>query len=902
MMNERDESKKNLPGSFFLLLLLSLLAVASLQNFISTKRANVSFSYQLEHLVNLGMLVPEESKKVAQNDKLVTFTGKFHKELSEEGQERFKYLDRLNQQHQLKNEKDYTLESLAKEKAQVEAAAKWYLSVSAYKAESSGFRVVGEIYDTPQLANHIILADQPEAAVNLRLLEQEFSAGVSNVKEFEAKLYTLLNHFRSPVLGIGNEQMKHRLRDLDQELSVKRSSQVDEQQKLAFYKEVLAEIGELSQSLAKVQDHVRLSELRSVRNYYQDLQDLQRINDALESNEAQVEKLRPLQVTWFFNDKELSTRSLEKENAETYSHWFSSAKQEWENFPNNKDARFKAPDQPRNKVLERVFKSVEPSPNYAGYFMTFLPVMILFGVLYFVFSRQMKGMGNTAMNFGKSTAKMHPKGTTKVTFADVAGIDEAKEELEEIVDFLKDPSKFTVLGGRIPKGVLCIGPPGTGKTLIARAVAGEAGRPFFSISGSDFVEMFVGVGASRVRDLFEKAKKNAPCIIFMDEIDAVGRHRGAGIGGGHDEREQTLNQLLVEMDGFEGSEGIILIAATNRPDVLDKALLRPGRFDRRIIIDLPDLKGRYEILKVHASKVKLDDSVDLMNIAKATAGSSGADLMNLLNEAALLAARKSRTAVTVAETSEATDKVRYGKERRSLGLDEQEKKTTAIHEAGHTVVALKVQHSDPVDKVTIIPRGLSLGATHFLPEKNRVSYWKKELHDQLAVLLGGRIAEEVFLDDMSSGAQQDIEMATKLARNMVCNWGMSDKMGMVAYEERDDQYGMYGNKQKKYSEESAREIDKEVKKLINDAYAVATQIIEDNKERLQYMADMLLRFETLDNSDIKKIIEDSFDEEGKEQSLRELAERHKQASPPALPLEEGESSAKTPDLNLETSS
>ncbi len=389
------------------------------------------------------------------------------------------------------------------------------------------------------------------------------------------------------------------------------------------------------------------------------------------------------------------------------------------------------------------------------------------------------------MNFGKSPAKLLAKDRNKVTFKDVAGCDEAKEELQEIVEFLKDPGKFTALGARIPKGVLCIGAPGTGKTLIAKAVAGEADRPFFFISGSDFVEMFVGVGASRIRDMFNEARKFAPCIIFMDEIDAVGRHRGAGIGGGHDEREQTLNQLLVEMDGFDPTEGIILIAATNRPDVLDKALLRPGRFDRRVIIDLPDIKGRFEILKVHARKIKLDPNVDLMDIARGTPGASGADLANILNEAALLAARRNRSAVTAQEAREAVDKVKYGKERRSLEIDDNEKKTTAYHESGHAIVALIVKSADPVDKVTIIPRGMSLGATHFMPKKNRLSYWRKELVDQLAVLMGGRAAEEVFVNDMSSGAQMDITQATRLARSMVCEWGMSD-LGTIAFDERSD--------------------------------------------------------------------------------------------------------------------
>ena len=514
-------------------------------------------------------------------------------------------------------------------------------------------------------------------------------------------------------------------------------------------------------------------------------------------------------------------------------------------------------------------------------------LVILF--LYFIFSRQMKGVGSSAMNFGKSPARLMTKETNKVTFKDVAGADEAKEELKEIVDFLKDPQKFTALGARIPKGVLLVGPPGTGKTLIAKAVAGEADRPFFSISGSDFVEMFVGVGASRIRDLFDTAKKNAPCIIFMDEIDAVGRHRGAGIGGGHDEREQTLNQLLVEMDGFDTKEGVILVAATNRPDILDKALLRPGRFDRRVVLDLPDIKGRHDILKVHARKIKIDASVDLFDIARSTPGASGADLENVLNEAALLAARKGRSAVTSVEVKEACDKVRYGKERRSLEMDENEKRTTAFHESGHAIAGLIVKHSDPVDKVTIIPRGFSLGATHFMPKKNRLSYWKKEVLDQLIVLMGGRAAEELFVKDMSSGAQHDILQATKIARSMVCEWGMSDILGTVSYDERTEagQYlGMASYQSKSYSDETAKQIDKEVRTLIDQAHKDATKILETHKDKVQLMADMLMEFETLDAQDIKEIMDGTWNADKKRSRLKAADDlQMKNPPPPPVPQE-----------------
>ena len=511
-------------------------------------------------------------------------------------------------------------------------------------------------------------------------------------------------------------------------------------------------------------------------------------------------------------------------------------------------------------------------------------LVILF--LYFIFSRQMKGVGSSAMNFGKSPARLMTKDTNKVMFTDVAGADEAKEELKEIVDFLKDPQKFTALGARIPKGVLLVGPPGTGKTLIAKAVAGEADRPFFSISGSDFVEMFVGVGASRIRDMFDIAKKSAPCIIFMDEIDAVGRHRGAGIGGGHDEREQTLNQLLVEMDGFDTKEGVILMAATNRPDVLDRALLRPGRFDRRVVLDLPDIKGRLEILKVHARKIKIDASVDLNDVARGTPGASGADLENILNEAALLAARKGRSAVTSVEVKESADKVRFGKERRSLEMDEKEKLTTAYHESGHAITGLIVKHSDPVEKVTIIPRGFSLGATHFMPTKNRLSYWKKEVLDQLIVLMGGRAAEELFVSDMSSGASHDIAQATKLARSMVCEWGMTD-LGTVSYDEKTEsgQYlGMQGYHEKNYSNETAQKIDKEVCKLIDDAHKGAVKILEENRDKVLLMTNMLMEFESLDRTDVIEIMGGTWDAEKKRARLKSEQDLQiKNPPPPPVP-------------------
>ncbi len=482
--------------------------------------------------------------------------------------------------------------------------------------------------------------------------------------------------------------------------------------------------------------------------------------------------------------------------------------------------------------------------------------LILLGALWFFMIRQMQTGGNKALSFGKSRARLLSMQQKKVTFKDVAGVDEAKEELREIIEFLREAQKFQKLGGRIPKGVLLVGPPGTGKTLLARAVAGEANVPFFSISGSDFVEMFVGVGASRVRDLFEQGKKNAPCIIFIDEIDAVGRHRGAGLGGGHDEREQTLNQLLVEMDGFESNEGVILMAATNRPDVLDPALLRPGRFDRRVVVSRPDVRGREEILRVHTRKIPLAEDVDLSVLARGTPGFSGADLANMVNEAALAAARQNRKAVLMYDFEVAKDKVLMGVERKSMILSDEEKKVTAFHEAGHALVAAKLPNSDPVHKVTIIPRGMALGVTQQLPIDDRHNYTKEYLQTDIAILMGGRLAEEMFLSQMSTGAGNDIERATELARKMVCEWGMSD-LGPLTFGKKEEQIflGREIAQHRDYSEDTAIKIDAEVRKLVNQGYAVAKQILEVNREALQRIANALLEREVLDASEIKLLVE-----------------------------------------------
>jgi len=483
------------------------------------------------------------------------------------------------------------------------------------------------------------------------------------------------------------------------------------------------------------------------------------------------------------------------------------------------------------------------------------PILLLIAVWIF-FMRQMQGGGGKAMNFGKSRARLLSDTQGMVTFKDVAGVDEAKEELEEIVAFLKDPKKFTRLGGRIPKGVLLVGSPGTGKTLLARAIAGEADVPFFTISGSDFVEMFVGVGASRVRDLFAQGKKNAPCIIFIDEIDAVGRHRGAGLGGGHDEREQTLNQLLVEMDGFESNEGVILIAATNRPDVLDPALLRPGRFDRQVVVPRPDIKGRTTILRVHARKVPVADSVDLEVVAKGTPGFSGADLANLINEAALLAARANKEQVDMGDLEAAKDKVLMGAERRSLVITEKEKRVTAYHEAGHALVALKTPGADPVHKVSIIPRGRALGVTMYLPTEEKYSQNREELVAAICALLGGRAAEEICIGTVTTGASNDIERVTNLARKMVCEWGMSDALGTLAFGEKEGEVflGKDMGHVKNYSEATAQSIDAEIQKIVRQAYETTRTILQTHRPVLERMAQELLERETIDAEDIQRIL------------------------------------------------
>jgi len=532
-------------------------------------------------------------------------------------------------------------------------------------------------------------------------------------------------------------------------------------------------------------------------------------------------------------------------------------------YKNGERFRTFAPNDPelvkslREKRVKIAAKPEDDSPWYMVLLLNWFPMLLLIGVWIF-FMRQMQVGGGKAMSFGKSRAKLLTENQHRVTFSDVAGVDEAKDDLQEIIAFLKDPKKFTKLGGRIPKGCLLVGPPGTGKTLLARAVAGEAGVPFFSISGSDFVEMFVGVGASRVRDLFVQGKKNAPCIIFIDEIDAVGRHRGAGLGGGHDEREQTLNQLLVEMDGFEANEGVILIAATNRPDVLDPALLRPGRFDRRVVVPRPDIKGREGILQVHTRKVPLAQGVDVAVLARATPGFAGADLENLVNEAALLAARNNKDKVEMQDFELAKDKVMMGAERRSMIISDEEKRNTAYHEAGHALVAKLLPGADPIHKVTIIPRGMALGLTQQLPMDEKHTYPKGYLLNNLVILFGGRVAEELVLEHMTTGAGNDIEKATDLARRMVCEWGMSEKLGPMTFGKKEEEIflGRDFTQKVDYSENTAIEIDAEVRRIIQESYHRAKDLLKANIGLLHKVAETLLEKEVLDGSEIDAIVRD----------------------------------------------
>ena len=888
---KKPEQGKALAQSLFFILLGGLFILMILQGILGEKTAHISFSYQLEHLVNLDLIQPEESRKTATNANLVTFSGRFREDKTEVGKQRFRYIELIEEQNSLNLELSHVEQEMQQERKRIESAATLFLTCSGLPVPPTGYAVFSEYFDTPDHQNRIVISNLPltAAPTYLSLLnDEEHGIPDQQVDNHLRALSSIVASLRSPLLGIGDDGMKRTLRDVDQSLQNGLMTDTSVENRRTVFASSLRSVGTIVEALDQVQDHVRLKELRSVRDYSKSLDQFSELSKKIDENTQRLERAYPAvaDYVWFFNNEEVSSRMLAKEPPDVFHQWFVAAKEEWNLFDANKGGVFKAPDQPLNKVLEKTFKSEELPANYIGYLFSIAPLLLVLFLLYFAFSRQVKGMGGNPLDFGRSPARLYPKGSNPITFKDVAGIDDALEELQEIVEFLKAPQKFTSLGGRIPKGVLCIGPPGTGKTLIAKAVAGEADCPFFSISGSDFVEMFGGVGASRIRKMFEDAKRNAPCIIFIDEIDAVGRHRGAGIGGGHDEREQTLNQLLVEMDGFDTQEGIIIIAATNRPDVLDRALLRPGRFDRQVMLSLPDIKGRFEILKLHAHKIKLDPDVDLMVLAKSTPGSSGADLANMLNEAALLAARKNRTAVTMDEIYEARDKVLYGKERRNLEMDKQEKRSTAFHESGHAVVGAHVEHVDPIDKVTIIPRGFSLGSTMVLPKKNRVTYWKKELLDELTFLMGGRAAEELFLNDISNGAKNDIERATHLARSMVCEWGMSDKLGTMSYDERTEngQYlGIGSYREKLYSDVTAEEIDHEVRELLDTAYERAKGIITEHKAVVELMSNMLMEFETLDAEDVQKIVKGEWHIEDKQEKLKASLEKSKKAVPPPEP-------------------
>lgn len=898
----KPDNKSGFPGLIFLLI-IGLIVVLAFQNLSDSKMANVAFSHQVEHLVNLDLIDPNSAKKISLNDNLVTFSGTFAENYSEAGKERYRYLSLLAQNHDLQNQKEKLLQNLEELQQQVYESTLYFLQVSGIKLPPSGFVVVSNKYNVADKSVGITIKERPivEAPYTLPNVKEQLAAlkagGATeeNVDKLGRDLYALVQEYRSQKIGIGNESIKRNLKET--ELGVEKAlndSEKTPSEKLIAYSRAVSNLDAINLELISDRDGVKLYELRVVRNYLDTINEYNVAAANLSKNIALLDKARGKvqNVVWFFNNQEVSTKSLEAINSDEYARWFASADKEWQAFPQNKGLSFKAPDQPRTLVLEKTFKSEEPAPNYFSYLFTFLPILLVAMLLYFIFSRQMKGVGSSAMNFGKSPAKMLVKGNKKVTFSDVAGIDEAKEELEEIVDFLRDPHRFTKLGAKIPKGVLLVGSPGTGKTLIAKAVSGEAGVPFFSISGSDFVEMFVGVGASRVRDLFDQARKNAPCIIFIDEIDAVGRHRGSGLGGGHDEREQTLNQLLVEVDGMDSTEGIIIIAATNRPDVLDKALLRPGRFDRSVYVDLPDFKGRLAIIKVHIKNVKVADDVDLKELANRTAGLAGADIANIINEAALFAARKRRNAVTQEDLRYAQEKVQFGKERKSMQMEQEDMVTTAWHEAGHALISLILKTSDSVSKVTRIPRGRSLGATHFEPKKQRVNYSKRELLDQLVVLMGGRVAEEIVNNDVSSGAQMDIKQATHIARSMVCEWGMSDKVGMVSYSEDGQQNLMAGFHEREYSNETAIVIDQEIKELLHNAHQKAREMLKTNYDKLKLIAEMLIEFETLERADLDKIMEGTFKVEEKREQLKTFhGVTHKE--PPPIPAKLKKRKSKT---------
>ncbi len=900
--NQNDPGQKGNSSGFFLIVLAVIIGLVTLQNLSKTGGSNVSFRHQLEHLVNLDLVKKEENKLHAQNGDLVTFSGQFKDERSESAVNNYRYLELLNSKNLLLPQVAALELSLPQVKKEAIAASSLFFALTG-SLSKKGIEVIHPMFDNNGASYSIVLnrADienfkSQNTLANLASLGQVSEIATLLTKAptdvevlaLSQDIRSLLAWFQSGRLGLSQEYSSQ-IADIKRDVNGWVDSDAPVDVKLRGYREGLEKLTALTAEIQSSQQDAALMGLLAVSNYKNKLLSYNGISNQVLALGEQLDLARKAvaRTTWYFNDQEVTSSELEKQSPEAYTAWFTGAKKEWSNFDTNKAGTFKAPDQSRNAVLEKNFKSEETSRNFFGYIVYFMPVILIMTLLYILFSRQMKGGTQGAMNFGKSTAKLLVRDNQTATFKDVAGCPEAIDELKEVVDFLKDPARFARLGARIPKGALLIGSPGTGKTLLARAVAGEANVPFFTTSGSEFVEMFVGVGAKRVRDMFEQARASSPCIIFIDEIDAVGRQRGVGMSGGHDEREQTLNQLLVEMDGFGVNDSVILIAATNRPDVLDKALLRPGRFDRQVVVELPDIAGRYQILLVHAKKFKLEATVDFMAIAKSTPGASGADLYNIINEAALFAAREGQVAITDPNLTCARDKVLYGKERRSLEIDEAEKKATAYHESGHAIVALNVKNSDSVNKVTIIPRGMSLGATHFAPKKNRVSYSKAEAMDQIAILLGGRAAEEIFLGSQLSGCQQDFDQATKLARAMICQWGMSD-LGQVAYDERNagGQYlGGASVHEKSYSEKTAQDIDARVKEFVNTGYELAKKVLTEQSKKVILMTDMLMKFETLEAADVLAIQDGSFSETEMDKKLKNESDKKFQvASPPAAPL------------------
>ena len=877
--NKDPDRKKGIPA-IFIFLIIAGFSLLLMKNTTPVEKANVSFSHQVEHLVNLDLLDEKSNHKVAINDNLVSFSGKFRDKKTAESKNRFQYLTFVEKNNTYAEEKSKVQKDLYKSREDLIKSSIYFMEITGPKSLS--FDVIVPKYEEGETVFQEVKIDRSKikaASVNLRETSALYNVvlrngGQKEIRSLGKQLNTLVANFKSSKLGIGERRLK--------DLLIHSENLLKSDPDVSVYGEVIGNLKRVVAGLITINNGVRLYGLRNLRDYLEEREAFEKVSHSYAENHLKMKKseAKVSNVIWFYNNKEVSTSTLATMNSDDFHRFYVAAKKEWEAFAKNEGLAFRSPDQPRNLVLEKTFKSKEPDTNYFSYIFTFLPIILIGAIMYFLFTKQMKGGNSGAMNFGKSPAKQIMKGQQKVTFDDVAGIDEAKEELEELVDFLKDPMRYRSIGARIPKGILLVGAPGTGKTLTAKAVAGEADVPFFSISGSDFVEMFVGVGASRVRDLFEQARKNSPSIIFIDEIDAVGRHRGSGLGGGHDEREQTLNQLLVEIDGMDTVSGVIILAATNRPDVLDKALLRPGRFDRSVTVEMPDYFGRLAILKVHAKTVKMSDNVDLKEISRRTSGSVGADLENILNEAALHAAKKRRKMVTQDDLRYAQEKVQFGKERKSMVMNDEDIKTTAWHEAGHALISMILNTSDSVTMVTRVPRGQSLGATHFELKKNRVSYRRQELIDQMVVLMGGRCAEEIINKDPTSGAQMDIKMATNIARSMVCQWGMSDKIGMVNYGDDSNSNLMAGFHEREFSDETARLIDAEIKRFLDEAYTASMKILNENHDKLSLMSTMLIEFEALDKQDLDKIISGTFSVDDKKKKVEDFESGKKRSPPP----------------------